>query len=84
MEDEVDEDENEDAEENEGENEDGGIDLSTIGKKPAPAEDDGEDEADSDAEEAEIWKVRRRCSNPRRASHLFSGAGDESFNARGT
>lgn len=38
--------------------EDGGFDLSTKGQKAVPAEgDDEEDDADSDAEEAEIWKV---------------------------
>ena len=84
MEDEVDEDENEDVEENEGENEDGGIDLSTIGKKPAPPEDEDGDEANSNAEKAEIWKVCHCHPNPCGASHLFPGAGDKGLNACGT
>lgn len=43
------------------ESDDGGFDLPTKGQKPAPVEDD-EDEENSDAEEAEIWKVRDRLS----------------------
>ena len=35
---------------------DGGFDLSSKGKKPVP--DDDDEEENSDAEEAEIWKVR--------------------------
>lgn len=41
--------------------EDGGFDLTSAGKKLAPAEDEAEGESgseDNDAEESEIWKVR--------------------------
>ena len=37
--------------------EDGGFDLSTKGEKAAPGASDEDEEQDSDAEEAEIWKV---------------------------
>ncbi|TBU28801.1 CBF-domain-containing protein [Dichomitus squalens] len=40
----------------ESESEDGGFDLGSVGQKPAPA---GDEEEDSDAEEAEIWKAMR-------------------------
>ncbi len=44
------------------ESEDGGFDLPTKGQKSAPVEDDEDEEENSDAEEAEIWKVRDHLS----------------------
>ena len=40
------------------ESEDGGFDLTSVGKEPVRAGDEVEGESESDAEEAEIWKVR--------------------------
>ena len=67
------------------ESEDGGFDLASAGKKPAPAGKEGEDESeeDSDAEEAEIWKVRWP---PLSLSVVLPMAliGDESYDAFGS
>ena len=63
--------------------EDGGFDLSTKGEKAAPGASDEDEEQDSDAEEAEIWKVRSCALYLGRVFTTDAIIGDEGHDALG-